>query len=88
MARRAVMPVVLTGRVAGHADAGRCQFRRRARVHWTDRHHRRFAHTEDEPDGEECAKHAGGEVPRHWAKVTDERSAPIYFEFPEGWQNG
>lgn len=74
-------------------ESGVRQLRGRARVHRADAQDRRFAHTEDEPDGEESAKHAGREMASHSienyviANYVDQCGIGI-FRFPEGWQNG
>ena len=97
VARRAVSGVMTGGRLTGvlavirerkAIEPGAGQLRGRARVHRTDAQHRWFAHTEDEPDGEKCAKHAGREMARHSiGNYVDECGIGI-FRFPEGWQNG
>lgn len=62
---------VMSGRMVSHSAEARVrQLSRGARVHRTDAHDRRFADTEDEPDGEKCAQHASRDVPEHWRKVT------------------
>ena len=85
MSGRAVSGVALHGE-RRHAGVG--QLRRRAGVQRAEVHHGRLADTEDEPDRKECTERARGEFPRHRLQVTDVPSVPVYFEFPEGWQNG
>lgn len=60
------------------------QFRSRARVHGTDVHHRRLAHGEDEPDGEERAEHAGDQITTHSFENYLGRGAVGIFRVPGG----